>query len=70
MNSDKNESVNLLDENILSSSQACEEWGIDDSTLRKRVHDFPVGSIRKFGRSWVVTRSGMESVFGEIKKSD
>lgn len=53
---------------ILSSQQACEEWGIDSSTLRKRAHDFPAGTIRKFGTTYAVTRAGMCAVFG--RKSD
>ncbi len=56
---------NLDDKNILSSSDACQEWGIEASTLRKRIDDFPYGTIRKFGTSWVVTREGMYAVFGE-----
>lgn len=60
--------VDLTSSEILSSQQACEEWGIDSSTLRKRAHDFPAGTIRKFGTTYAVTRAGMCSVFG--RKSD
>ncbi|MFN2746533.1 MULTISPECIES: helix-turn-helix domain-containing protein [Bacillus] len=60
--------IDLTSRDILSSQQACEEWGIDSSTLRKRVHDFPVGTIRKFGTSYAVTRAGMCAVFG--RKND
>ncbi|OIK08404.1 hypothetical protein BIV59_20220 [Bacillus sp. MUM 13] len=56
---------NLDDRNILSSSDACKEWGIEASTLRRRINDFPYGTVRKFGTSWVVTREGMYAVFGE-----
>lgn len=59
--------LNLNDPNLLSSNQACQEWGINDSTLRKRISDFPEGTIRKFGTSWVVTREGMSAVFGQPK---
>nr|MDH3155680.1 helix-turn-helix domain-containing protein [Bacillus licheniformis] len=60
--------VDLTSGEILSSQQACEEWGIDSSTLRKRAHDFPAGTIRKFGTTYAVTRAGMCAVFG--RKSD
>lgn len=60
---------NLDDKNILSSSDACREWGIEASTLRKRINDFPYGTIRKFGASWVVTREGMYAVFGEKRRN-
>ncbi|MFB7139342.1 helix-turn-helix domain-containing protein [Gottfriedia sp. NPDC056225] len=59
--------INLNDPSLLSSRQACQEWGINDSTLRKRINDFPDGTIRKFGSSWVVTREGMSVVFGQPK---
>ncbi|WP_051317300.1 helix-turn-helix domain-containing protein [Ectobacillus panaciterrae] len=56
--------LNLMDPNILSSHEAVTEWGINGSTLRKRVKDFPLGTIRKFGTSYAVTREGMIRVFG------
>ncbi|UAL54891.1 hypothetical protein K8L98_23905 [Metabacillus dongyingensis] len=49
----------------MSSTQACREWGIDNSALRKRIDQFPKGTIRKFGKTWVVTSEGMQHVFGE-----
>lgn len=60
--------TNLLDKNIMSSAQACQKWGIDNSTLRKRIDQFPKGTIRKFGKTWVVTSEGMNCVFGEKRK--
>ncbi|MFD4703929.1 helix-turn-helix domain-containing protein [Gottfriedia sp. NPDC058432] len=66
MNKQSN-TINLNDLSLLSSRQACQEWGINDSTLRKRINDFPEGTIRKFGSSWVVTREGMLAVFGQAK---
>ncbi len=41
--------LNLLDNEIMSSTDAIEEWGIESSTLCKRINDFPKGSIRKIG---------------------
>jgi Helix-turn-helix domain len=61
--------TNLLDKNIMSSTQACREWGIDNSALRKRIDQFPKGTIRKFGKTWVVTSEGMQHVFGEKRTS-
>ncbi|WP_255450120.1 hypothetical protein [Bacillus sp. AR2-1] len=29
------------------------EWGIELSTLRKRINDFPKGSIRKIGTTYL-----------------
>ncbi|MFF1995035.1 helix-turn-helix domain-containing protein [Bacillus mycoides] len=56
--------LNLLDNEIMSSTDAIEEWGIESSTLRKRINDFPKGSIRKIGTTYAVTRFGMRCVFG------
>ncbi|EMY8535111.1 MULTISPECIES: helix-turn-helix domain-containing protein [Bacillus] len=60
--------LNLLDNEIMSSTGAIEEWGIESSTLRKRINDFPKGSIRKIGTTYAVPRFGMRCVFGSDKK--
>lgn len=52
---------------IMASADACQLWGIDGSTLRKNVHQFPQGTIRKMGRDWIVTKDGMASVFGALE---
>ncbi|PEV91955.1 hypothetical protein CN442_08970 [Bacillus thuringiensis] len=36
---------NLLDNEIMSSTDAIEEWGIESLTLCKRINDFAKGSI-------------------------
>ncbi|MEK7019321.1 helix-turn-helix domain-containing protein [Bacillus sp. FSL R9-9410] len=62
------DTLNLLNNEILSSTDAIEEWGINASTLRKRINDFPKGSIRKIGTTYAVTRFGMRCVFGSNKQ--
>lgn len=42
--------------------------GIDASTLRKRINDFPKGSICKIGTTYTVTWFGMHCVFGLNKR--
>ncbi|WP_240456739.1 helix-turn-helix domain-containing protein [Virgibacillus halodenitrificans] len=61
-------SINLNDARILSSSQACFLWRIHDSSLRKKIRQFPTGTIRRVGKTWVVTVKGMEAVFGERER--
>lgn len=56
-------------EDIMSSAEACRKWGISTSTLRMNVEKFPQGTIRKFGKQWVVTEEGMKAVFGEPNKN-
>ncbi|QSF43493.1 helix-turn-helix domain-containing protein [Paenibacillus tianjinensis] len=60
----KDSELNLDDERILSAAEACDKWGIENSTLRKAIDRFPKGTIRKFGKQWVVTKYGMDKVFG------
>jgi hypothetical protein len=60
---------NLDDSRIMSSSEACKIWGIDSSTLRKQIHLFPKGTIRKLGRDWIVTVEGMNHVFGTVEQT-
>jgi len=64
------DNFNLNDNEFVSSTDACEEWGIDSSTLRKRIEDFPEGTIRKFGTTYVVTKFGMRFVFGTKEKRE
>ncbi|WP_175560605.1 helix-turn-helix domain-containing protein [Paenibacillus sp. NAIST15-1] len=49
----------------MSTKEAATRWGKkDDSSIRHRRDEFPDGTLRKVGRDWVVTREGMEFVFG------
>lgn len=60
--------MNLNDKRLMSTSEAAERWGFkSDSTIRNRVKEFPGGTIRKFGKSWVVSEEGMIKVFGKPK---
>ena len=60
----------ILSDELMSTREAAELWGIDESSIRKRVGDFPPGTARKFGKQWVVTRDGMKKVFGEPRKEN
>jgi len=53
---------------IMGSADACKLWGIDSSTLRKRIDQFPKGTIKKMGRDWIVTKDGMAYVFGTLEE--
>lgn len=57
--------INLDDPDIMDTKEACKRWGIlSTSALRKRIDLFPPGTLRKFGKQWVVTAEGMKAVFG------
>ena len=58
----------ILSDELMSTKEAAELWGLDESSIRKRIHDFPSGTVRKFGKQWVVSRKGMEKIFGKRGK--
>lgn len=61
--------MDLNSKDIMSTKEASERWGFkDDSTIRKRKSEVPEGTIRKFGKQYVVTKEGMEAVFGKGKR--
>ena len=58
----------ILSDELMSTKEAAEIWGIDELTIRKRIDDFPPGTVRKFGKQWVVSRKGMEKIFGKKRE--
>lgn len=59
----------ILSDELMSTREAAEFWGLDESSIRKRIDDFPPGTVRKFGKQWVVSRKGMEKIFGKRGKT-
>ncbi len=60
--------LNLDDPDIMALSEAAEIWKKDDSYMRRTFDQFLPGTIRKFGKVWVVTREGMEARYGPEPK--
>jgi len=56
--------IDLNDPRMMDTKEASEKWNIDPSYIRQHKDEFPVGSIRKFGKQIVVTEEGMYAVFG------
>lgn len=60
--------INLDDLDIMDAQEASHIWGHASNYVRlfmkQNPSKFPKGSIRKFGRSWVVTTQGMEAITG------
>jgi len=54
---------------IYTFSEACELWGLGQSTLRKAMLDgrFKNGEIRQSGSTWLVTRQAMERLYNKNK---
>lgn len=60
--------INLNDPNIMDAGDASEIWGHAKNYVRRTYKSnpakFPDGSIRKFGKQWIVTTEGMEAITG------
>ena len=60
--------IDLNDSDIMDSKEASKIWGHADNYVRlfikQNPNKFPSGTIRKFGKTWVVTTKGMEAVTG------
>lgn len=60
--------INLNSPDIMDAREAAKIWGKNDGYVRtfykQNPGKFPEGSIRKFGRAWVVTTEGMEAITG------
>lgn len=63
------EDILSTDGELMSTKEAADRWGIDESYIRRKIHDFPPGTVRKFGKQWVVSRKGMEKIFGKKGKT-
>lgn len=62
-------SINLNDPNILEAKEATKIWGVSEGYVRKAVSQsskkFSEGTVRKFGKQWVVTAEGTEQATGK-----
>lgn len=66
--------MNVIDE-VMTTSEAAERWGLSIETIKKSCQGqkglpprFIEGEFRKSGRLWLVTRAGMERLYGEERK--
>ena len=62
------ETVETQFDGLMSFADACELWGLSESTLRKAVSYGklqPGLDARKYGKQWVVTRRAMRREYGQ-----
>ena len=54
-------------DSVLSLQEAAEMYSKDDSTLRKAIADgrFSPNEFRKTGRNYIITKAGLERVYGK-----
>ena len=62
-------------DDVMTTLEAGERWGVTPNALqqncRGRVKNgFRSEEFRKSGQTWLVTRAGMERLYGKKKKSD
>ena len=57
--------------NVMTFPEACKRWNLGESTLRKAALSgrFTEDEARKSGKCWLVTRSGMERLYGKEPKN-
>jgi len=53
--------------NVMTFPEACKRWNLGESTLRKaaRCGRFSEDEARKSEKTWLVTRAGMERLYGK-----
>ena len=58
-------------QHVMTFPEACKRWNLGESTLRKAAMDgrFLENEVRKSGKSWLVTLSGMERLYGKEPKN-
>ena len=58
--------------NVMTFPEACKRWNLGESTLRKAALSgrFLENEARKSGKSWLVTRAGMERLYGKEPEKD
>ncbi len=58
-----------MDEDLMSATEAGLRWGYDEGYVRQMYQKYsekiPEGEIRKFGKTLVITRFGMEQLTGK-----
>lgn len=61
--------INLNSKDIMDAKEASMIWGHAENYVRRMYitnpERFPEGSIRKFGKQWIVTTAGMEAITGK-----
>lgn len=60
--------INLSD--VLSIPEASEQYGISVDIIKRNAREgkFLPTEARKMGKNWIVTKQGMERVFGKVEE--
>ncbi len=65
--------MNIIDE-VMTTTEAAGLWGLSAITVKQACSGqkglpprFKEGEFRKSGRTWLVTRAGMERLYGKEK---
>ena len=54
-------------QHVMTFPEACKRWNLGESTLRKAARSgrFLENEARKSEKTWLVTRAGMERLYGK-----
>ena len=61
-------------DDVMTTQEAAERWNVTADSLKQNCRDrvkngFLEGEFRKSGKMWLVTRQGMERLYGKEIKS-
>jgi len=61
----------ILFSDVLSCPEAARAWEISETKVKRYCQDgkFLPDEARQTGKYWIITRQGMERVFGQNKKA-
>ena len=61
----------ILFSDVLSCPEAAKAWGISETKVKRYCGEgkFLPNEARQTGKYWIITRQGMERVFGQNKKA-
>lgn len=62
-------------DDVMTTAEAAERWGLSQTSVKQlctgaqgRPPRLLIGECRKSGRTWLVTRKGMERLYGPEKQ--
>lgn len=68
------EKMEVINE-VFTIQEASDLWGVSDNTLKQKCMgrvkgelSFYKNEFKKSGRAWLVTREGMERLYGKLQK--
>lgn len=62
----------LYSDDLMTAAEASKRWGFDEGYVRQQLLKYPgkflKNTIRKFGKTYIITREGMEYITGMTER--